>query len=315
MSSESDIDDAFAVVRACELADIGWSDATRESVRAHLSGPLGWRREASRCLPVDGGPWPSSPWSWTARRREVFLDAFAVGGAGADPPACPPRARAWPRTRELADADAGSGDRRRSGPVRAVRRTSGRCSRPGYEQDAGYREVLQDIGLSADPAVLAGCCSTCPERPPDEPAPPAGVTRRVVDGEADRRLLHALFAGVLRRALRHDARRAGRGLDRETRGRAGRRSAALVDRRARRAAGRPVHPGRLEGGVRRRATCGTLGCPAGGARTRNRPMAAGVRRSRFRRPGPYGPGARRRRREHDRRDGAVRVGGLSRPGR
>ena len=40
-----DLEDAYAVARACEMADVGWSDATRESVAAQLTGPLAWREQ------------------------------------------------------------------------------------------------------------------------------------------------------------------------------------------------------------------------------------------------------------------------------
>jgi ribosomal protein S18 acetylase RimI-like enzyme len=61
-----------------------------------------------------------------------------------------------------------------------------------YVQDAGYQEVLRGRGFRPIRRFWQMLLDIT-HRLADEPAPPAGATRRAVGDEADRRLLHALY--------------------------------------------------------------------------------------------------------------------------
>lgn len=189
-----DVDDpeiaaaAFTVARDCELAVLGESDETLDSVRSTLTGPLAWRAEHRLArrgdeivgvllaeLDEDG--------------REVFVDAYAVGedtaavdhalmahglAAGIEygrthPTGQPVPADPYTLSTDLWQVVAGC-------PVADVEHA-------GVLAGLGFRTIRRFWRMRWD---LAGVTT-------DVPTPPAGVTRRRVDGDADRRAMHRAF--------------------------------------------------------------------------------------------------------------------------
>ena len=184
-----DLEDAYAVARACEMADVGWSDATRESVAAQLTGPLAWR-EQHRLAYLGSVPVGLLATELDREGREVGLDAYVVGESARE------LQQALIELGMAAAVDAAQADPAASiAGVNDLHTPSAafwQVFAAGYAQDSRYREVLQDMGFRETRRFwrmvlpLAGRPATAP------PAPP-GVTRRVVSGAADRRTLHALY--------------------------------------------------------------------------------------------------------------------------
>lgn len=186
---ESDSDAALAIVSACELAGVGWTDATRESVSVQLTGPDALRE--AHLIAFDG----ATPVGLLAAEvdrhgREIFLDAFATGDHA-------PELQRELLHRGLRTADrVASADPAPDEPAveDPYRLTPGiwQVVSAAYEQDKEYREVLTVLGFRAIRRFwrmlldLAGA-------PTDPPVAPPGVTLRVVDGDADRKLMHRLF--------------------------------------------------------------------------------------------------------------------------
>ena len=81
VTSDAELGAAFSVASACELAAIGWTDETPESIRATLLGPQGLR--AGHRLAVEGTePVGLLEVELDRHARELFLDAYAVGPDG-----------------------------------------------------------------------------------------------------------------------------------------------------------------------------------------------------------------------------------------
>jgi ribosomal protein S18 acetylase RimI-like enzyme len=187
--ADQDVDAALTVVSTCELAGVGWTDATRDSVTAQLIGPDALPE--AHLIAFDG----DDPVGLLAAEidrhgREMFLDAFAIG----DHAVVLQREllTRGVRTAELVAA---------ADPVAHVSEIDNpyelsphlwQVVSAAYEQDSEYREVLTELGFRPIRRfwrMLQDLSTTAPEGPE---APP-GVALRVVDGDADRRLMHALF--------------------------------------------------------------------------------------------------------------------------
>ncbi|MDI1289862.1 MAG: GNAT family N-acetyltransferase, partial [bacterium] len=187
--AEQDIEAALTVVSTCELAGVGWTDATRDSVTAQLVGPDALA--LAHLIAFDG----DEPVGLLAAEidrhgREIFLDAFAIGE----------HAVALQRellTRGIATAMQVTA----LDPVKAAAQVDNpyelspdvwQVVSAAYEQDEEYRNVLTSLGFRPIRRfwrMLQDLSTTASERP----EPPPGVALRVVDGEDDRRLMHALF--------------------------------------------------------------------------------------------------------------------------
>ena len=184
---EADVDLVFDLVSRCELEAMGWTEATRESVRWMLTSPIAARDE-HRILLEEGEPVGLLVMEIDPPSREVFMDAFAIGDdrgrllgplvehgldvaarvAGADPVPIPMGVDPFIVSADLWQAVCGQ-----------------------HPEDAGYGVVLAAAGfrsvrrfwrMSLD---LTG-------RSTVEPTAPSGVTVRAADGEPGRRLIHVL---------------------------------------------------------------------------------------------------------------------------
>ncbi|MDO8307789.1 MAG: GNAT family N-acetyltransferase [Actinomycetota bacterium] len=184
-----DLERAYVVSRECELAGVGHSDATRESVRAALTSPDAARDAHLMALegevPVGLLVVESFP-----SEREVYVDAYGVGPRAGDVVTAL-LGRAVALGESLAADDPGPGlpagtDRFALDP-RLWQVTSG-----AYEQDVAYREALRGHGFREIRRFwrmrkdLAGVS-------PSRPEAPQGATFRPAGGSDDRLALHRVF--------------------------------------------------------------------------------------------------------------------------
>ena len=131
--------------------------------------------------------------------REVFLDAYAVGETAS----VVQRAlleRGLAAAGELARAHPAPAGPPASDPYDLAPDIWQAVS-ASFAADRAYADVLSGLGFRPIRRfwrMLLDLASVSPTEPPA----PAGVSRRVVSGDDDRRALHALFTDVVRRALR-----------------------------------------------------------------------------------------------------------------
>jgi ribosomal protein S18 acetylase RimI-like enzyme len=190
VTSEADLDAAFAVASACELEAVGWTDETPESVRSTICGPQGLA-EGHRLVFEATRPVGLLEVEFDRHGREFFLDAYSLGTARST----------------IARALLEDGLRTAVGIATADPVPSGTgVPEDPYElspdiwqvvggtfaQDHEYVRVLQSLGFRPIRRFWRMLCDLA-DAPDAEPDPPAGVTKRVVSGESDRRLLHELF--------------------------------------------------------------------------------------------------------------------------
>jgi mycothiol synthase len=189
-----DVDDpeavaaAFAVTRDCEIAVLGRTDETLDSVRSALTGPIAWRDQHRFAMRGDQVVGVLAA-ELDEAAREVFIDGYAVGhdtravdhelmshglAAGIE------HARRNPTGLPLpADPYALSTD---------LWQVVGGCP----AADAEHADVLAGLGFRPIRRFwrmrrdLDGVTA-------DVPPAPAGVARRRVGGDADRRVMHRLF--------------------------------------------------------------------------------------------------------------------------
>jgi mycothiol synthase len=184
---EADLDVAVALVTRSEREAVGWTEATRDSVRWMLTSPIA-AREEHRLLLDAGAPVGLLVMEVDAPAREVFVDAFGIGGergrvltllvehglevarrAAANDPT-PVATGVDPYVVSAAIWQAVCGQKPEDavhGEVLAA---------------AGFRAVRRFWRMSLD---LTG-------RSTVEPDAPSGVTVRPAAGEADLRIIHAL---------------------------------------------------------------------------------------------------------------------------
>jgi mycothiol synthase len=178
---------AFEVRRAYELAVVGTSELTADSVRATMTSPDAWLtehrlacrgEEAVGVLIVE----------MDRRGREVFADAHALG----------PDASVVQRVL-LEGVLAATSEVARQDPDTRVPRNPFLLSPDVwqvvsgcYAEDAAYAVLMGEMGFEPIRRFWRMHLDAG-SRSPVEPAAPAGVTRRVVDGERDRRTMHRLF--------------------------------------------------------------------------------------------------------------------------
>ena len=184
------------IVADDETSVVGFTDETPESIRGRLGHPdayapghrLAWR---------DDEPVGALLVELDRHGRDIFLDAYA-------PVPDRPEALAvllrdgLSSARAIAQDDPADGRDADGEPVRDPHRpTPGvwQVEAGSYGQDAGYAAALTATGFAVRRRFwrmrqeLAGVESS-------EPTPPAGVTRRAVTVEDDRRSLHALFCAT-----------------------------------------------------------------------------------------------------------------------
>ncbi len=148
------------MARECEMINDGTSDVTLESITAQLTGPVALRE--AQTLVFDGqAPVGLLGVENEVDGREIFIDAYALG----------------PRRRELLDGLLARG----LGHARAVAAAT-------YTTDHEYVDAIVSAGLTRVRTYwrmildLEGWPRIAPQAPDH-------VTKRVVDGESDQRLL------------------------------------------------------------------------------------------------------------------------------
>lgn len=182
------VEAAFAVVRDCEVAALGSTEETVDSLRANLTGPSAWREQHR--LAWSGDELVGVLFAeLDADGREIYVDSYAVG----------PDAISIDRlllstglaaAREHARARS-TGLAVPSDPFALTTdlwQVLGGCPVP----DVAHAQVLAELGFRPVRCFwrmrwdLAGVDSVAPP-------PPPGVSRRRADGEADRRAVHRIF--------------------------------------------------------------------------------------------------------------------------
>jgi len=186
---DGQVEAAYLIASRCELDAVGWTDSTRESVRASLTSPDAWSDQHLLAIRA-GQPVGLLVAERDLDGREVFLDAYAVGQT------------ASVAQRALLERGlAAAGELARAHPA-----TVGSPPADPYDltpdiwqvvcasfaADRAYAEVLSSLGFRPIRRfwrMLLDLASVSPTEPPA----PAGVSRRVASGDQDRRVLHALF--------------------------------------------------------------------------------------------------------------------------
>lgn len=187
--AEQDVDAALTVVSACELAGVGWTDATRESVTSQLAGPDSLAEAHLIAYDADQ-PVGLLTAEIDRHGREIFLDAFAIGDH-AIALQCDLLTRGVRAAEQVAAADPVTLAAEFDNPYE-LSPDVWQVVSAAYEQDEEYRNVLVSLGFRPIRRfwrMLQDLSTTASERP----EPPSGVALRVVDGDADRRIMHALF--------------------------------------------------------------------------------------------------------------------------
>ncbi len=184
---EADLTAAFRIHRAYEVAVTGESELTPEAVRSTLTGPDAWRSEHRLALRGDEAVGVLLA-EVDRLGREVFADAYALGPRATDIQRTL-LAGAVEATRAVAAVDLSTtvpDDPYALNPD--VWQVVSAC----YEQDTGCAEALDSLGFRTIRRFWR-MRRDLVDIPEGEPVAPSGVTRRVVDGDADRRIMHALF--------------------------------------------------------------------------------------------------------------------------
>lgn len=189
VTNAADLDAAFAVASACELESIGWTDETPESVRSTILGPQGLVPGHRLAFEAER-PVGLLEVELDRHGRELFLDAYALG----------PHRTAIERALledglrtaiEIAAAEPAPARTSAADPYQ-LSPDLWQALAGGYVQDHAYTGILESLGFRPIRRFWRMLCDLS-KAPDAEPDPPAGVTRRVVAGEEDRRLLHELF--------------------------------------------------------------------------------------------------------------------------
>ena len=186
---DAQVEAAYLVASQCELDAVGWTDSTRESVRASLTAPDAWSGQHLLAFRA-GQPVGLLVAERDLDGREVFLDAYAVGETAS----VVQRAlleRGLAAAGELARAHPAPVGPPQGDPYDLAPDTWQAVS-ASFVADRAYADVLSGLGFRPIRRfwrMLLDLASLTPTEPPA----PAGVSRRVVSGDHDRRVLHALF--------------------------------------------------------------------------------------------------------------------------
>lgn len=174
-----DVDTVLEVVRSADIGVSGHCDETRESTRAMLTSPEVLRDETRLVRGADGDPVGFLLLEHMPAVHTTFVEAYAVPGHAQD---------LYPRLLEEG--------------ARAARRHVGEGD---WLLDVGIlanddlsARVLDDQGFTPIRHFWRMRIDVDDSTVPGEPSPPPGVTLRVVEGEADRRLLHEIDEAAFR---------------------------------------------------------------------------------------------------------------------
>lgn len=184
------VEAAYLVASRCELDAVGWTDSTRESIRATLTAPDAWPDQ--HLLSLRG----TEPVGLLVVERdlvgrEVFLDAYAVGETSSTVQ----RAlleRGLAAARSLAHDHPGPAGPPSDDPY-VLTPDIWQAVSASFAADRAYADVLSGMGFRVIRRfwrMLLDLTSVTAT----EPLSPAGVSRRMVSSDNDRRVLHALFA-------------------------------------------------------------------------------------------------------------------------
>ena len=187
-TSPADLELAYVLERDGELAAVGRSDATLDSVTSILCGPHGWRDQ--HAVVYDGG----TPVGLLAAEliqpgREVFLDAFAVGDRIPEVLRLLLQRGLDAATVMAADDDEASSD---VADPYAMSADFWQVTAAAYTVDQAYITEIEALGFRPIRRFWRMFCDL-DGAPSADPQAPPGVTRRVVASEDDERLLHRLF--------------------------------------------------------------------------------------------------------------------------
>ena len=202
VDDDDQVEAAYLVASQCELDAVGWTDSTRESVRASLIAPDAWREQ--HLLARHSGEVVGLLVAECDRDgREVFLDAYGVGELAP----VVQRAlleRGLAAARALAAADPVPPGLLPDDPY-ALSQDVWQVVSANFAGDRALRGGPVRPGLPADPSLLAHAARPLLD--------PAGRAARAGGSEPAQRLRRGRPEGaarpvqrVLRRSLRPDAR-------------------------------------------------------------------------------------------------------------
>jgi ribosomal protein S18 acetylase RimI-like enzyme len=187
--SGPDLATAQRIVRECELAAVGWTDSTPEMVTSQLTNPIAWR-DVHRLALVDGVAEGLLVAEARDDAREVFLDAYAIGGRADEI-----RRLLLSFGLEVAGERAGRDVEASHDPIDDPLELSAafwQVMTASYTQHTAYAAVIESLGFAPVRRFWRMVCDL-QGATGVEPVAPVGVTRRSVASEADARLLHRLF--------------------------------------------------------------------------------------------------------------------------
>ena len=167
-----DVDLAYEIVAAADTGILAVADASRESVRSDLANPDAVREAHRLVTTTAGAPAGLLIVERDEEARTFFVDAYTV----------PEHGRSLLAPLVAMGIEAAS----RLRDERAWHIDAG-----AFAQDEVYADVLREAGFAEVRRFRHMHIELDPEDV-DEPRPPAGVTRTVVQTEDDRRLLHQL---------------------------------------------------------------------------------------------------------------------------
>lgn len=189
LDDEAQLEAAYLVASRCELDAVGWTDSTRASVKASLTAPDAWVEQHLLAF-HEGEPVGLLVVELDTDGREVFLDAYAVGGMAA----AVQRAlieRGLAAAGELAHTHPAPAGTPVDDPY-VLAPGIWQAASASFAADGAYAEVLADLGFRPIRRFWRMLLDLA-AREPIEPLAPEGVSKRVVSGDEDRRMLHALF--------------------------------------------------------------------------------------------------------------------------
>lgn len=183
------LDAAYHVAHECEVINDGFSDTTLESMTAQLTNPDAWR-EAQQIVFEDGEPVGLLAIEKEDPEREIFIDAYALGERRGEILSTLMR-------NGVAQAEAvAAADTEAALPVGAdplvMDASFWQAIAASYTTDLAYIDVIERQGLVPVRRFWRMILDLA-EGSARVPEPPAGVTVRVVDGEADQRDLVRLY--------------------------------------------------------------------------------------------------------------------------
>jgi ribosomal protein S18 acetylase RimI-like enzyme len=180
---------AYHVAHECELINDGTTDTTLESMTAQLTNPDAWR-DAQQIVFDDAEPVGLLAVEREEPEREIFIDAYALGDRRAEILSTLMR-NGVEQAEAVASADAEASLPEGADPL-VMDASFWQVMAASYTTDRIYIDVIESLGLTPVRTFWRMILDLA-DWPMPPPAPPAGVTVRVVDGEADQREVVRLY--------------------------------------------------------------------------------------------------------------------------